>query len=61
MKRVARLMRFRKRLKSGVPSKIATATIVERRIGSFSTCHMSASSSLMWVVKRDGSAMNAER
>ena len=41
----------------GGRSKIATATIVERRIGSFSTFHMSASSSLMCVVKRGHSAI----
>ena len=38
-------------VKSGSPSKSATATIVDRRIGSFSTCHMSASSSLMCVIE----------
>ena len=51
MTRVARSMRARRRGQSGGRSKIATARIVDRRIGSFSMCHMSASSSLMCCVK----------
>ena len=42
-------------------SKIATATIVDRRIGSFSMFHMSASSSLMWCANRAVAIGHARR
>ena len=61
MRHVVRSMRRAEAVEVGGRSKIATARIVERRIGSFSMFHMSASSSLMCVVKRGASTMNGER
>ena len=52
MTRVARSMRARNRFQSGARSRMATARMVDRRIGSFSMFHMRASSSLMWRSKR---------
>jgi hypothetical protein len=57
MKQVVRSMRRRSRSQSGIESNSATARIVERRTGSFSMFHMSASSSLMCCAKRAASAI----
>src|SRR5882757_8028062 len=59
MKWVVRSIRCRSRSQSGTDSKIATARIVDRRTGSFSMFHMSASSSLMWCANRAASAIRS--